>query len=106
MANEFDPKLPSNRMIFEIRRDRALFTGFAERMEAVMEEYGLSPAERDAWRNVDVKTLGDMGVHPYFLPQVTRLVHGSAHNNSKSVAAKAYRTSFGDQIVEHKRGAQ
>jgi hypothetical protein len=104
MANEFDPKLASNRMIFEIRRDPALYTGFAERMEAVMEEYALTPAEREAWRTVDVRTLGDLGVHPYFLPQVTRLVHGSANNNSKSDAASAYRSSFGDQIVEHKRG--
>lgn len=101
MANEFDPKLPSNRLIFEIRRDPALFTGFADRMEAVMEEYHLSEAEREAWRKVDVKALGEMGVHPYFLPQVTRLVHGAAKNSSRSAAAQAYRESFGDEIVEH-----
>ena len=101
MANEFDPKLPSNRLIFEIRRDPALFTGFAERMESVMAEYELSDAEREAWRNVDVKTLGEMGVHPYFLPQVTRLVHGAARNTSKSNAAQAYRKSFGKDIVDH-----
>lgn len=104
MANEFDPKLPSNIMIFEIRREPRLYTRFAEQMEEVMEQYALSQAERVAWRNVDVKTLGDLGVHPYFLPQVTRLVHGSANNNSKSAAASAYRDSFGDQIVDHKRG--
>ncbi len=103
MANEFDPDLPSNRLIFEIRRDPALYTGFAERMEEVMEEYKLSAAERAAWREVDVVSLGELGVHPYFLPQVTRLVHGSAGNDSKSDAAQAYKRSFGDQIVEHKK---
>lgn len=103
MANEFDPDLPSNRLIFEIRRDPALYTGFAERMEEVMEEYELSEAERAAWRKVDVVMLGELGVHPYFLPQVTRLVHGSAGNDSKSDAAQAYKKAFGDQIVEHKK---
>lgn len=103
MANEYDPDLPSNRLIFEIRRDPALYTGFADRMEDVMEQYGLSDAERAAWRAVDVVALGGMGVHSYFLPQVTRLVHGSADNDSKSDAAQAYRKSFGDQIVEHRK---
>lgn len=102
MANEFDPDLPSNRLIFEIRRERALYEGFPQRMEAVMDAYGLSEAERQAWRAVDVKALGDMGVHPYFLPQVTRLVHGARKNSSKSQAAQAYRHSFGDEIVEHR----
>lgn len=103
MANEFDPDLPSNRLIFEVRRDPALYTGFAERMEGVMESYDLSETERTAWRDVDVLALGDLGVHPYFLPQVTRLVHGSAENNSKSTAAQAYKKAFGDQIVKHNK---
>ena len=103
MANEFDPDLQSNHLIFEIRRDPALFTGFADRMEEVMEQFKLSDAERKAWRAVDVVELGRLGVHPYFLPQVTRLVLGSAGNDSKSAAAQAYKHSFGDQIVEHKR---
>jgi len=103
MANEFDPDLPSNHLVFEVRRDPALYTGFADRMEHVMESYNLSEAERAAWREVDVVALGDLGMHPYFLPQVTRLVHGSAENNSKSNAALAYKKSFGDQIVEHKK---
>lgn len=103
MANEFDPDLPSNRLIFEVRRDPALYTGFSDRMEEVMESYNLSEAERAAWRDVDVVALSRLGVHPYFLPQVTRLIHGSAENNSKSTAAQAYKNAFGDQIVEHKK---
>ena len=103
MANEFDPDLPSNRLIFEVRRDPALYTGFSDRMEDVMERYNLSEAERAAWRDVDVVALGELGMHPYFLPQVTRLIHGSAENNSQSTAAQAYRKAFGDQIVEHKK---
>jgi protocatechuate 4,5-dioxygenase alpha chain len=100
MANEFDPDLPSNRLIFDVRRDNAVWPKFKERMEELMAKYGFSEAEKQAWRDVDVKTLGELGVHPYFLPQVTRLVHGSAANDSKSAAAQAYRKSFGATIVE------
>lgn len=100
MANEFDPDLPSNSMIFEVRRDNAVWPRFRERLEDLMAHYGLSEAEKDAFRRIDVKRLGELGVHPYFLPQVTRLFHGSAANTSTSAAAQAYRASFGDQIVD------
>ncbi len=102
MANEFDPDLPSNRLIFDIRRDNEVWPHFKERLEELMEAYGLSPAEREAFRAVDVRRLGELGVHPYFLPQVTRLFHGAAGNTTKSAAAEAYRRSFGEQIVEHR----
>lgn len=100
MANEFNPDLPSNRLIFDVRRDNTVWPRFKERMEELMTAYGFSDREKEAWRNVDVKTLGEMGVHPYFLPQVTRLIHGSAANHSKSTAAQAFRKSFGKEIVE------
>lgn len=101
MANEFDPELPSNRLIFDIRRDNDVWPHFTERLEELMEAYGLSLAEREAFRAVDVRRLGELGVHPYFLPQVTRLFYGAAGNTTKSAAAEAYRRSFGDQIVEY-----
>lgn len=99
-ANEFDPDLPSNRMVFEVRRDNAVWPVFPEKYEEIMEQYGLSEREKEAFRAVDVKRLGEMGVHPYFLPQITRLFHGAAQNTSKSTAAEAYRKSFGKSIVE------
>lgn len=102
MANEFDPDLPSNRLVFDVRRDDRVWPHFAERLEELMTKYGLSEEEKDAFRRVDVRRLGEMGVHPYFLPQITRLFHGSAQNTTRSAAAQAYRHSFGDQIVEHR----
>ena len=101
MANEFDPDLPANRLIFDVRRDNDVWPHFQERLEELMERYGLSSAERDAMRTVDVRRLGELGVHSYFLPQVTRLFHGAANNTTQSAAAQAYRQSFGDQIIEH-----
>lgn len=102
----FDPDLPSNQMIFDVRRDNDVWPHFVERLEQLMEDYGLSDAEREALRDVDVRRLSELGVHPYFLPQVTRLFHGSAANHSKSDAAQAYRRSFGESIVEHEEGGE
>lgn len=96
----FKPELPSNQMVFEVRRDNEVWPHFPERMEELMDQYGLSEDEKQAFRDVDVMKLGELGVHPYFLPQITRLVHGSAKNHSKSPAAQAYRKSFGDKIVD------
>lgn len=101
-ANDFDPDLPTNRMIFEIRRDNAVWPHFKERLEELMSAYGLGEEEKKAIREVDVRRLGQLGVHPYFLPQVTRLFHGAAGNTTTSAAALAYRKSFGDNIVEHR----
>lgn len=100
MANEFDPDLPSNRMVFEVRRDNSVWPHFKERLEELMRQYGLSDAEKDAFRRIDVMRLGELGVHPYFLPQITRLFYGGQANTSKSAAAQAYRASFGEKIVE------
>ena len=64
--------------------------------EDLMEEYGLSEDERLAFRNIDLKRLGELGVHPYFLPQVSRLFHGGAYNHNNSPSAQAY----GKSVVE------
>lgn len=100
MANEFNPDLPSNRLVYEVRRDNAVWPHFAEHVEAIMERYGLSDEEKQAWRSIDLPKLAALGMHPYFLPQVTRLMRGSAQNHSNSPAALAYRSAFGSQIVD------
>ena len=87
---DVDRTLPSNRLIFEIRRDVALFERFKKDLEGFMDSYGLSGEEKTAWRAVDIKKLAALGVHPYFLPQVSRMFHGSGYNHNESVAAQAY----------------
>jgi hypothetical protein len=94
----FDPDLPSNHMIYEVRRDPELFRNFTERLDEFMERYGLSAQEREAWHAIDILTLSNLGVHPYFLPQISRLFKGSARNDSQSEAAQAYRRSLVDRI--------
>ena len=53
-----DRTLPSNRMVFEVRRDMALVQRFQQNVEPFLEQYGLSDEEKDAWRNEDLRKLG------------------------------------------------
>lgn len=92
----FDPDLPSNRLVYAIRARRDLYENFPAKLDVAAAEYGLSAEEVTAWRDVDVKRLGELGVHPYFLPQITRIMHGSRKNDSQSAAAQAYKRSMID----------
>jgi hypothetical protein len=90
-----DRTLASNRMIFEIRRDLAKVRRFREDLEGCMAEYGLTEVERAAWRTLDIRALGALGVHPYFLPQISRLFEGSGYNHNASPAARLYAAKMG-----------
>ena len=85
-----DRTLPANRLIFEVRRDPALVKRFHRALEGLMSEYGLSEAERKALREIDLKALAGLGLHPYFLPQVSRLFKGAGYNHNESAAARLY----------------
>lgn len=85
-----DRTLPANRMVFEVRRDPALRERFRADLEGLMQDYDLSEDEKAAFRRVDIKRLGELGMHPYFLPQVTRLFKGAGYNHNESAAAQLY----------------
>jgi hypothetical protein len=85
-----DKTLPANKLIFEVRRDAAKRGRFRADLEGLMREYGLSDEEKQAFRQADIKRLGELGVHPYFLPQVARLFRGAAYNHNESEAAQLY----------------
>lgn len=87
---DVDRMLPANKMVFEVRRDIRLFQSFQQNAEPVMERYGLSETEKQAFRDIDIAKLAELGLHPYFLPQVSRLFHGSAYNHNQSEAAQVY----------------
>jgi hypothetical protein len=82
--------LPANKMVFDVRRDMKLVARFRDDLEGLMREYGLSEPEKEAFRTQDLKRMAELGVHPYFLTQITRLFHGSARNHQGSAAAQAY----------------
>ena len=85
-----DKTLPANRLVFEVRRDPALFARFQNDLDALMAEYGLSAAEQEALRAIDLQRLAALGMHPYFLPQVARLFKGGGYNHNESDAARLY----------------
>jgi hypothetical protein len=85
-----DRTLPSNQMVFELRRDAQAFAAFQRDLEASMEHYGLSAQEKQAWRETDLSALARLGMHPYFLPQVARLFKGGGYNHNDSEAARLY----------------
>lgn len=85
-----DKTLPANKLVFEVRRDAALRERFRTDLEGLMRDYGLSDAEKTALRAADIKRLGELGMHPYFLPQVTRLFKGAGYNHNESDAARLY----------------
>lgn len=85
-----DRTLPANRLVFEVRRDRALRERFAADLDGLMREFGLSAEEQRALRECDIRRLGELGMHPYFLPQVTRLFKGAGYNHNESAAAQLY----------------
>lgn len=87
---DVDKRLATNRMVFDVRREPAKLARFRADLEAVMTEYGLTEAEKQAWRRRDIGALGLMGVHPYFLPQISRLFQGGAYNHNRSAAAQLY----------------
>jgi protocatechuate 4,5-dioxygenase alpha chain len=93
--------LPANKMVFDVRRDMALIARWTSDLEGLMAEYRLSEEEKDAFRRQDLKRMAELGVHPYFLTQITRLFHGSARNSQSSAAAQAYMKA----LVNEKAGS-
>lgn len=85
-----DKTLPANKLVFDVRRDAALRERFAKDLEGLMRDYGLSEEEQRALREADIRRLGELGMHPYFLPQVTRLFKGAGYNHNDSEAARLY----------------
>jgi hypothetical protein len=96
--DNLDRTLPSNRLVFDLRRNRTLRQRFQQNIEPVMEEYALSEAEKSAWRTEDIGWLSRAGVHPYFLPQISRLFHGTAYNHNNSEAAQVYARHMVDPL--------
>ena len=94
--DNFKRTLPANRMVFDVRRDLQLVQRFRADLEGLMESYGLSAEEREAFRAQDLKRMLALGVHPYFITQITRLFHGSANNHQGSAAIQAYRKQLVD----------
>ena len=58
-----DKTLPTNEMVFYVRRDAKLRARWKEDKETVCREFGCSPEEINALSEMNPRTLLDLGVH-------------------------------------------
>ena len=95
-----DKTLPTNEMIFHVRRDAVLRARFLSDLEGLAREFKLSRAEYEALRDKDPRRLMDLGVHQYYVPQILRLFFGAAHNSNASAALECYRRAYPEETAQ------
>lgn len=85
----FDPLLRTNDLVQDLKWDPALRSEFESAEADVLARYDLTDAERTAIRGRDFRALHDMGLHPYLLSQLARLLHGTGETAGSSAPATA-----------------
>jgi len=95
-----DKTLPSNEMIYRVRRDPRLRARFLTDLEGLAREFGLSRAEYEAIRDKDPRRMMDLGIHQYYVPQILRLFFGAAHNSNASAALECYQRAFPEETAK------
>jgi protocatechuate 4,5-dioxygenase alpha chain len=94
-----DKTLPTNEMMFSLRRDPALRRRLVSDLDAVARQFGLSGEEVEAIRARDPRRLMDLGVHQYYVPQLLRVFFGAAYNSNASAALECYARAFPDETA-------
>ena len=97
-VDKVDRTLPLNEMIYYVRKDAALRRRFAEDLDGLARQFGLSAEELDALRDKDVKRLSDLGVHQYYLPQIFRLFYGTKAATNAHPALEAWRRAYPEEF--------
>lgn len=90
----FDPQLRSNDLVQDVKWDPELLRRFAEDESGVLDDYQLTERERRAIQDRDFKRLYHLGLHPYLLSQLARLIYGTAERAGTSAAALALTESL------------
>jgi len=104
----FDPLLRTNDLVQDLKWDEALRARFENSEEEVLAEYPLTEEERTAIGQRDFKRLYELGLHPYLLSQLARLIYGTGEKAGTSGAATALIQSLlGDEYEKYmaSRGA-
>lgn len=95
---QFDPLLRTNDLVQDLKWDPELRARFESDEEAVLTAYPLTDAERVAIRERDFRGLYDLGLHPYLLSQLARLIHGTGEQAGTSAPATALiKSLLGDE---------
>ena len=94
-----DKTLPTNEMIYHVRRSAELRARWNDDLEGIAREFGLSTAEYEALRDKDVRRLNEMGVHQYYIPQILRLFFGTAAASNAHPALEAYKRAYPEDFA-------
>ena len=94
-----DKTLPTNEMMFALRRDPALRRELVSDLDAVARQFCLSPEEVEAIRAKDPRRLMELGVHQYYVPQLLRVFFGARYNENQSAAMECYARAFPDETA-------
>jgi hypothetical protein len=89
-----DKTLPTNEMVYYLRRDPALQERWRSDRENLCREFGLGEREIEALRDPDPRVLMDLGVHQYLVPHILRLTHGTGNMTNTHPALTAYQKAF------------
>jgi protocatechuate 4,5-dioxygenase alpha chain len=85
----FDRDLATHRMVQELKADRSAREALHADESAVLDRYPLTPDERAAIEARDFRALYLLGVHPYSLSQLSRLLYGTVEGEGSSEASMA-----------------
>jgi protocatechuate 4,5-dioxygenase alpha chain len=100
--DQFNPLLKSNDFVQDLKWDAELRARFESDEESVLADYPLSDEERTAIRARDFRKLHDLGLHPYLLSQLARLIYGTGEKAGTSGAATALiRSLLGDDYEKY-----
>ena len=89
-----DKTLPTNDMVYYVRKDPALQKRWLEDLEGLTREFGCSREEYEALRDTDPKRLMDLGVHQYLVPHIMRLTYGTGNMTNAHPAVAIYQKAF------------
>lgn len=85
----FDRTRVTHALVQDLKADRELRERFRSDEASVLDRYDLAPEERAAIESRDFKRLYTLGVHPYSLGQLSRLIYGTVEGAGSSQASSA-----------------
>jgi hypothetical protein len=96
----FNQELLTHTLVQDLKWNRDLREEWQADRDAVLDRYELLPEERQAIEDGDFKALYELGVHPYLLSQLARLIYGTVEGAGTSEASVALvRSLLGDDAV-------
>jgi hypothetical protein len=80
-----------DKLLHDIRRDRALAENFRSNIEAVLDHYQLEPVERELLKSWKIRDLYDRGANPLLLLLAHSCVGGSMRDYAVMMNPKSQR---------------